>query len=75
MGIRSVTRGAGRFGTARGRHAAVLSLGALACAMLCSLALNAYIYTSLCAFCETLQEENIQNQPIPAPPENPASFP
>ncbi|MGI6220283.1 MAG: hypothetical protein ACOYIP_00175 [Coriobacteriales bacterium] len=38
MGIRSVTRGAGRFGTARGRHAAVLSLGALACAMLCSLA-------------------------------------
>ncbi len=40
MGIRSVTRGAGRFGTARGRHAAVLSLGALACAMLCSLALG-----------------------------------
>ena len=41
------------------------SIASLMLEMLCSLALNAYVYTTVCAFCETLRQEQ---QGIPAEP-------
>lgn len=48
------------------------SIAALMTEMLCSLALNAYIFTTLCAFCETLREQNGEkNAPdVPSPDED-----
>ena len=51
------------------------SIAALMTEMLCSLALNAYIYTTVCAFCDTLrQQAGSLNRPESPSPEDPASI-